>query len=135
MSTGWTECRSIRNNASTWILEAVEELREEFPFPVTGFDYDNGSEFVNHDVAGRLQKEDIAFTRSPPYRKNDQATVESKNNHVVRKHPIPCRSSRSTTRSRKRSMLAPSPAASGPTISSTCSCCGPTTRLGWICCR
>lgn len=25
-------------------------------------------------------------TRSRPYRKNDQATVESKNNHVVRKH-------------------------------------------------
>jgi hypothetical protein len=29
---------------------------------------------------------DIEQTRSRPYRKNDQATVESKNNHVVRKH-------------------------------------------------
>ena len=86
MSTGWTECGSIRNNASKWILEAVEVLREEFPFPVTGFDSDNGSEFINHDVADWLQKEDIAFTRSRPYKKNDQATVESKNNHVVRKH-------------------------------------------------
>jgi hypothetical protein len=28
----------------------------------------------------------IAQTRSRPYKKNDQATVESKNNHVVRKH-------------------------------------------------
>jgi hypothetical protein len=86
MSSGWTECGSIRNNASKWILEAVEGLREEFPFPVTGFDSDNGSEFINHDVADWLQKEDIAFTRSRPYKKNDQATVESKNNHVVRKH-------------------------------------------------
>ncbi len=38
MSTGWTECGSIRNNTSKWILETVEELREEFPFPMTGFD-------------------------------------------------------------------------------------------------
>ncbi|MSW83094.1 MAG: transposase, partial [Actinobacteria bacterium] len=42
----------------------MEELREEFPFPVTGFDTGNGSEFINHDVADWLQKEDIAFTRS-----------------------------------------------------------------------
>lgn len=86
MSTGWTECGSIRNNASKWILEAVGELRESFPFPVTGFDSDNGSEFINHDVANWLLAADIAFTRSRPYKKNDQATVESKNNHVVRKH-------------------------------------------------
>jgi hypothetical protein len=86
MSTGWTECGSHSGNASKWILEAVEELRGSFPFPVTGFDSDNGSEFINHDVAGWLQTEDIAFTRSRPYKKNDQATVESKNNHVVRKH-------------------------------------------------
>ena len=86
MSSGRTECGSIRNNASKWILEAVEGLREEFPFPVTGFDTGNGSEFINRDVADWLQKEDIAFTRSRPCKKNDQATVESKNNHVVRKH-------------------------------------------------
>lgn len=86
MSTGWTECGSIRNNASKWILETVKALRESFPFPITGFDSDNGSEFINHDVAYWLQEQDIAFTRSRPYKKNDQATVESKNNHVVRKN-------------------------------------------------
>ena len=26
------------------------------------------------------------FTRSRPYKKNDQATIESKNNHLVRKY-------------------------------------------------
>ncbi|MFT4156498.1 MAG: transposase family protein, partial [Microbacterium sp.] len=84
--TGWTENASIRNNASKWILAAVGELREVFPFPMRVFDSDNGSEFINHDVAHWLQARDIAQTRSRPYRKNDQATVESKNNHVVRKH-------------------------------------------------
>ncbi len=86
MVTGWTENASIRNNASKWITEAVETLQASFPFPLISFDSDNGSEFINHDVAAWLQARDIAQTRSRPYRKNDQATVESKNNHVVRKH-------------------------------------------------
>lgn len=84
--TGWTENHSIRNNASKWILEGIEELQGWFPFPMTIFDSDCGSEFINHDVAGWLQDRDIAQTRSRPYRKNDQAHVESKNHHVVRKH-------------------------------------------------
>jgi len=86
MVTGWTENASIRNNASLWITQAVEALAASFPFPLVSFDSDNGAEFINHDVAGWLQDRDIAQTRSRPYRKNDQATVESKNNHVVRKH-------------------------------------------------
>ncbi len=84
--TGWTENASIRNNASKWILQAVGDLQNKFPFPLVVFDSDNGSEFINHDVADWLQERDIAQTRSRPYKKNDQATVESKNNHVVRKH-------------------------------------------------
>lgn len=84
--TGWTENRSIRNNASKWILEGIEALQRLFPFPMAVFDSDCGSEFINHEVAGWLQARDIAQTRSRPYQKNDQAHVESKNNHVVRKH-------------------------------------------------
>ena len=84
--TGWTENCSVRNNAAKWILEGIEELQGRFPFPMAVFDSDCGSEFINHDVAGWLQARDIAQTRSRPYQKNDQAHVESKNNHVVRKH-------------------------------------------------
>ena len=32
------------------------------------------------------RERDIYFTRSRPYKKNDQATIESKNNHLVRKY-------------------------------------------------
>jgi len=84
--TGWTENTSIRNNASKWIVHAVTDLQGMFPFPLLVFDSDNGSEFINHDVADWLQQRDIEQTRSRPYKKNDQASVESKNNHVVRKH-------------------------------------------------
>lgn len=86
LPTGWTENASIRNNASWWITEAVNELQASFSFPLVSFDSDNGSEFINHDVSDWLQARDIEQARSRPYRKNDQATVESKNNHVVRKH-------------------------------------------------
>ena len=83
---GWTENTSIRNNAATGIVAGVEELRERFPFAMVVFDSDCGSEFINHEVAAWLQDRDIEQTRSRPYQKNDQAHVESKNNHVVRKH-------------------------------------------------
>jgi hypothetical protein len=86
MVIGWTENCSIRNNASKWIIEGIGELAEKFPFPLVVFDSDCGGEFINHEVAAWLHARDIAQTRSRPYQKNDQATVESKNNHVVRKH-------------------------------------------------
>jgi hypothetical protein len=56
------------------------------PFEVTGLDFDNGSEFLNHDVITWAAQMEIFFTRSRPYKKNDQATIESKNNHLVRKY-------------------------------------------------
>lgn len=83
---GWTENHSIRNNATKWIMKGIEELVERFPFAMVIFDSDCGGEFINHEVAAWLQTRDITQTRSRPYQKNDQAHVESKNNHVVRKH-------------------------------------------------
>ena len=86
MVTGWTENQSIRNNASRWIVHSAGELARRFPFPLRVFDSDNGSEFINHRVSAWLQQHDIEQTRSRPYRKNDQATVELKNNDVAHKH-------------------------------------------------
>lgn len=86
MVTGWAENHSIRNNAAKWITEGIDALAERFPFELVIFDSDCGGEFINHEVAAWLQARDIEQTRSRPYQKNDQATVESKNNHVVRKH-------------------------------------------------
>ena len=50
----------------------------------TGLDFDNGSEFLNQAVIKWAADRQIFFTRSRPYKKNDQATIESKNNHLVR---------------------------------------------------
>ena len=83
--TGWTQVIAIRNNARRWMLEALDQAIDLFPFPIQGLDCDNGSEFINHDVINWAGHRDIFFTRSRPYRKNDQATIEAKNNHIVRR--------------------------------------------------
>ena len=49
-------------------------------FPVLGFDSDNGSEFLNATLWRYFAKRrrPVKFTRSRPYRKNDNAHVEQK---------------------------------------------------------
>lgn len=76
--TGWVYTRTIRNNAHTHILTALQHAADEIPYGITGLDFDNGSEFLNHAVIGWAGERGIYFTRSRPYKKNDQATIESK---------------------------------------------------------
>ena len=85
-ATGWTENASSRNNAYSNLSKAESLIEERLPFKIRSYDHDNGSEFINHDFIADLQAKSIEQTRSRPYKKNDQATVESRNNHIVRKH-------------------------------------------------
>lgn len=84
--TGWVFTRTVRNNAHVHILSALTAAVEQIPFAVTGLDFDNGSEFLNTAVISWAAERGIYFTRSRPYKKNDQATIESKNNHLVRRY-------------------------------------------------
>jgi Integrase core domain len=84
--TGWVFTRTVRNNAHTHILGALKAGVHEIPYEVTGLDFDNGSEFLNKAVIKWAAQMEIFFTRSRPYKKNDQATIESKNNHLVRRY-------------------------------------------------
>jgi len=83
---GWVFTTSIRNNARVHMIAALDAAVAAIPYPIAGLDCDNGSEFINHDVVAWATGKQIFFTRSRPYRKNDQAAVESKNNHVVRRY-------------------------------------------------
>jgi hypothetical protein len=83
---GWVFTRTVRNNAHTHILGALRTAVHEIPYEVTGLDFDNGTEFLNKAVIRWAGEMEIFFTRSRPYKKNDQATIESKNNHLVRKY-------------------------------------------------
>jgi len=59
-------------------------MRQRLPFALLGIDSDNGSEFINDLLYRYCLDEKITFTRSRPYKKNDQAHVEQKNWSVVR---------------------------------------------------
>ena len=50
-----------------------------------GIDSDNGSEFINTYLVNYCQQQKLSFTRSRPYRKNDNCFVEQKNYSVVRR--------------------------------------------------
>ena len=60
-------------------------MRRFLPFGLLGLDCDNGSEFINNNLARFCADEKITFTRSRPYRKNDNCHVEQKNWSVVRR--------------------------------------------------
>jgi hypothetical protein len=62
----------------------IRAMRLRLPFPLLGIDCDNGSEFINDLLYRYCLEEKITFTRSRPYKKNDQAYVEQKNGAVVR---------------------------------------------------
>jgi len=84
ISTSWTECFALPNKTQAAVSQAISELRLRLPFPLLGIDSDNGSEFINETLLRYCLDEQITFTRSRPYQKNDQAHVEQKNWSVVR---------------------------------------------------
>jgi hypothetical protein len=85
IASGWTECIALVVRSGSLIAEAMERLRTTMPFPLRGFDTDNGGEFINDIVIAYCKEKGIEFTRSRPYQKNDQAWVEQKNGSIVRR--------------------------------------------------
>ena len=84
LSTGWTEPIALRRRNQQSVCDAIHAMRKDLPFILLGIDSDNGSEFINDLLLRYCQDEHITFTRSRPYKKNDQAHVEQKNWSVVR---------------------------------------------------
>jgi hypothetical protein len=84
VDTGWTEVRGVRNKAQKWVFPALKFLVSLLPFALKGLNADNGGEFINVNLLNWCQLNHVAFTRSRPYRKNDNPYVEQKNNSVVR---------------------------------------------------
>lgn len=83
--TGWTETQAVRNKAQVWVFEALKDVRGRLPFPLLGIDSDNGSEFINNHLLKYCRDEQLIFTRSRSYRKNDNCFVEQKNYSIVRR--------------------------------------------------
>ena len=81
IATGWTEQRAVWGKGQEGVVEQIHDIEKSLPFPLLGFDCDNGSEFLNHHLFRHFtqRKQPVQFTRSRPYHKDDNAHVEQKN--------------------------------------------------------
>jgi transposase InsO family protein len=82
----WELVATCERISEAYLLPVIEALLEGFPFVIRGFHADNGSEYINHRVAGVLEKLRIEFSKSRPRQSNDNALVETKNGAIIRKH-------------------------------------------------
>lgn len=84
VATSWSGQVAIMGNGERAAVAAIDSARRRLPFPLLGLDSDNGAEFINWHLERYCRKHRITFTRSRPYRKNDQAHVEQKNWTAIR---------------------------------------------------
>jgi hypothetical protein len=85
VSTLWGSRRAQMNKGQRATKDNVETIRNRLPFTLMGIHPDTGAEFITWLLKDWCQKEGIEMTRSRPYHKDDNAYVEQKNGHVVRR--------------------------------------------------
>src|SRR5882672_11059038 len=69
--TQWQVIGATSQISETWLIPVLEAMLEQFPFRILSFHSDNGSEFINHTVAGLLNKLLVEQTKSRPRHSND----------------------------------------------------------------
>ena len=76
---------AVQNLTEEHLLPLLERLITEYPFVIRSFHADNGSEYINREVAKLLNRLLIKLTKSRPRHSNDNGLPESKNGSVIRK--------------------------------------------------
>ena len=84
--TQWEIVAATPQISEFWLLPVLEAMLGQFPFVIRGFHSDNGSEFINYNVARLLDKLLIEQTKSRAHHSGDNGLVESKNGAIIRKH-------------------------------------------------
>lgn len=83
--THWNEQYTFLNKTARKTVGAFHILKSRFPFIIKSIDFDNGFEFVNWHLKKYCDNNKIKYTRSRSYKKNDQANIEERNGHRIRK--------------------------------------------------
>jgi len=85
ISSGWWEGEAIMGRSQERTFQGIQEARARYPFAWKEIHSDNGSEFINAHLFRYTEKEGLDFSRSRPYKKNDNCLVEQKNWTHVKK--------------------------------------------------
>ena len=86
IASGWTEQRAVWGKASKAVLHQTKDVERALPFPILGFDSDNGGEFINKPLYDYFtnRRVPVQFTRSRAYHTQDNAHIEQKNYTHIR---------------------------------------------------
>jgi hypothetical protein len=84
-ATYWSEYTAQWNKGEQATKESVSTIRERFPFAWSEMHPDSGTEFLNEHFFRWSQEEEIAMTRSEPYKKNDNMCIEERNGTIPRR--------------------------------------------------
>jgi len=85
IASTWVETQAVLGKSEVNIVHAFSEMSRDLPFRVLDIDSDNGGEFINRNLFTYCRDREIGFTRSRPYKKDDNAHIEQKNWTHVRK--------------------------------------------------
>src|ERR1019366_4145784 len=75
---------TARINAEN-LKPVLEAMLHQFPFPILGAHFDNGSEYINYSMEEKMKAMMVEFTKSRACRSQDNALVEGKNGAIIRK--------------------------------------------------
>lgn len=84
IATGWWEGEGIMGKGQERAFKALTRIRERMPLDWLEIHPDNDTAFINWHLLRYARQEGIAFSRSRPYKKNDNCFVEQKNSTHVR---------------------------------------------------
>ncbi len=82
---GWWEGEAFLGKGQERTLIAIDGSRKRFPVKWKEMHPDNGANLLNWHVHGYAKREGLEYSRSRPYKKNDNCFVEQKNSTHVRK--------------------------------------------------
>jgi len=81
---GWWEGEGVLGSGQETSCNALDRARKRMPFKWVHVHPDNGSSFINWHLLKYCEMKGIQFSRSRPYKKNDNCFVEQKNSTHVR---------------------------------------------------
>lgn len=85
ISTGWWEGEAVMGRGQERTHQGLVLARSRYPFSWQEIHSDNDTAFINWHLLRYCQQEELGFSRSRPYKKNDNNLVEQKNWTHVKK--------------------------------------------------
>ena len=85
VSSGWIQYTAQWNKGMEATKESLAHIQSRLPFTLSHLHPDCGTEFLNQIVMAWAEEENIEFSRSRSYHKNDNGYIEQRNGHIARR--------------------------------------------------